>query len=59
MIVQACINGARGADFHPALPLDPDAMARDGAASVAAGAVELHVHARGAAPSPSGPSLPG
>lgn len=48
MIVQACINGARGADFHPALPLDPDAMARDGAASVAAGAVELHVHARGA-----------
>lgn len=48
MIVQACINGARAADFHLALPLDPDAMARDGAASVAAGAAELHVHARGA-----------
>ncbi|RWX58532.1 3-keto-5-aminohexanoate cleavage protein, partial [Mesorhizobium sp. M2A.F.Ca.ET.039.01.1.1] len=48
MIVQACINGARPADFHPALPLDPEAMARDAAASIAAGAAELHVHARGA-----------
>lgn len=48
MIVQACINGARPADFHPALPLDAEAMARDGAASIAAGAAELHVHARGA-----------
>jgi len=48
MIVQACINGARPADFHPALPLDPDSMARDGAASIASGAAELHVHARGA-----------
>jgi len=47
MIVQACINGARAADFHPALPLDAEAMARDGAASIAAGAAELHVHARG------------
>ncbi|TGP57264.1 3-keto-5-aminohexanoate cleavage protein [bacterium M00.F.Ca.ET.230.01.1.1] len=48
MIVQACINGARPATFHPALPLAPEAMARDAAASVAAGAAELHVHARGA-----------
>ncbi|RWL97898.1 MAG: 3-keto-5-aminohexanoate cleavage protein [Mesorhizobium sp.] len=48
MIVQACINGARSADFHPALPLDAHAMARDGAASIATGAAELHVHARGA-----------
>ncbi|AZO08852.1 MULTISPECIES: 3-keto-5-aminohexanoate cleavage protein [unclassified Mesorhizobium] len=48
MIVQACINGARPADFHPALPLDAHAMAQEGAASVAAGAAELHVHARGA-----------
>ncbi|CCV08236.1 conserved hypothetical protein [Mesorhizobium metallidurans STM 2683] len=47
MIVQTCINGARSADFHPQLPLDPKAMARDGAACVAAGAAELHVHARG------------
>lgn len=47
MIVQTCINGARSADFHPRLPLDADAMARDGAGCVAAGAAELHVHARG------------
>ena len=47
MIVQACINGARDAAFHPALPLTPDAMARDGAACVAAGAAEVHLHARG------------
>ncbi|MGX5842461.1 3-keto-5-aminohexanoate cleavage protein [Mesorhizobium sp. ArgA1] len=48
MIVQTCINGARPADFHPTLPLNAKAMARDGAASIAAGAAELHVHARGA-----------
>ncbi|RWP66628.1 MAG: 3-keto-5-aminohexanoate cleavage protein [Mesorhizobium sp.] len=47
MIVQTCINGAHSADFHPQLPLDADAMARDGASCVAAGAAELHVHARG------------
>lgn len=47
MIVQACINGARDAAFHPALPLTPDAMARDSAACVAVGAAEVHLHARG------------
>ena len=47
MIVQACVNGARDAAFHPALPLTPDAMARDSAACVAAGAAEVHFHARG------------
>jgi uncharacterized protein (DUF849 family) len=47
LIVQACINGARDAAFHPALPLTPDAMARDSAACVAAGAAEIHLHARG------------
>ncbi|UVC18192.1 3-keto-5-aminohexanoate cleavage protein [Mesorhizobium onobrychidis] len=47
MIVQTCINGARSADFHPQLPLNAEAMARVGAACVAAGAAELHVHARG------------
>ena len=46
MIVQACINGARAFGFHPALPLSADAMARDGAACVAAGAAELHLHPR-------------
>ncbi|NKL79758.1 3-keto-5-aminohexanoate cleavage protein [Rhizobium leguminosarum] len=48
MIVQACINGARPSDFHPLLPQTIDAMVRDAAASVAAGAAELHVHPRGA-----------
>ena len=47
MIVQACINGARPPDFHPALPLTADTMARDGAACIAAGAAELHLHPRG------------
>lgn len=46
MIVQACINGARPAGFHPGLPLTADAMARDGAACLAAGAAELHLHPR-------------
>jgi uncharacterized protein (DUF849 family) len=47
MIVQACINGARPATFHPALPLTAATMARDGAACVGAGAAELHLHPRG------------
>ena len=47
MIVQACLNGARAANFHSALPLTVEAMARDGAACVAAGAAELHLHPRG------------
>ena len=48
MIVQACINGARAADYHPRLPWTPDAIACDSAACVAAGAAELHIHARSA-----------
>ena len=47
VIVQACLNGARPLDYHPALPLTAEAMARDAAACVAAGAAELHVHPRG------------
>ena len=47
MIVQACLNGARAADYHPALPLTPEAMATDAAACVVAGAAEVHLHARG------------
>ncbi|SCM75892.1 conserved hypothetical protein [uncultured Pleomorphomonas sp.] len=48
MIVQACINGARPFDYHPALPLTVEAMARDSAACVAAGAAEIHLHPRAA-----------
>ena len=47
MIVQACINGARDAAFHPALPLTAEAVARDSALCIAAGAAEIHLHARG------------
>jgi len=45
MIVQACLNGARARGYHPALPISSDELARDGAACIAAGAAELHVHA--------------
>lgn len=48
MIVQACINGARDAAFHPALPLTPEAMAADCLACILAGAGEIHLHTRGA-----------
>ena len=48
MIIQACINGARPASFHPALPTTPDAIAADAAAAVAAGAHEVHLHVRDA-----------
>ena len=47
MIVQACLNGARPAGYHLALPVTPEAIARDAAACVAAGAAELHIHPRG------------
>ena len=46
MIVQACLNGARPAGFHPRLPLAAEALARGAASCVAAGAAELHVHPR-------------
>jgi uncharacterized protein (DUF849 family) len=48
MIVQACINGARPTGYHPRLPMTVEDIARDSAACVAAGAGELHIHARGA-----------
>lgn len=48
MIVQACLNGARQPDFHPKLPLTPEAIAADGVACLQAGAAELHIHPRGA-----------
>jgi len=48
-MLQACLNGNRDRDFHPALPCTPDELARDAAAVVAAGAEALHVHPRDAA----------
>ncbi len=47
MLIQACLNGARSKEYHPNLPIDPDTLAADAAAAVAAGAGELHLHVRG------------
>jgi uncharacterized protein (DUF849 family) len=47
MIVQACLNGARPASFHPRLPATPAAIVADAVEVVSAGAHELHVHVRG------------
>lgn len=46
MIVQACLNGARPAEYHQAAPISGEAVARDGAECVTAGAAELYVHPR-------------
>jgi uncharacterized protein (DUF849 family) len=46
VLVQACLNGARPAEYHSRLPLSAATMAEDGWRCVAAGASELHIHAR-------------
>jgi uncharacterized protein (DUF849 family) len=46
--LKACLNGARSADQHPALPITVDAMVADAAACVAAGAGAIHLHPRDA-----------
>jgi uncharacterized protein (DUF849 family) len=48
VLLEACLNGARGPDAHPRVPVDPDALARDAVAVLAQGADALHVHVRGA-----------
>jgi uncharacterized protein (DUF849 family) len=45
-MLQACLNGGRDRDFHPAVPVTPEELAHDAAAVVEAGADELHVHPR-------------
>ena len=47
-LLQACLNGGRAGSFHPAVPLTPEALARDAAAVAAAGAQALHGHPRDA-----------
>jgi uncharacterized protein (DUF849 family) len=47
-MLQACLNGARGHDYNPAVPVTPEALARDAAACLAVGANEFHIHPRGA-----------
>ncbi len=48
MRLQACLNGGRTQREHPAVPLTPQALARDAAATVRAGAECLHLHPRDA-----------
>jgi uncharacterized protein (DUF849 family) len=43
-LLEACLNGARRDDEHPAIPRTPDELARDAGACVAAGARVLHLH---------------
>lgn len=47
-MLQACLNGARGHDYNPAVPMTPEALAHDAAACLAVGANEFHIHPRGA-----------
>jgi uncharacterized protein (DUF849 family) len=47
-VIQACLNGARAPEEHPALPLTPEQLERDARAVVAAGAGSIHVHPRDA-----------
>lgn len=46
MLIQACLNGNRKPEEHPALPLSPEELARDARLSLDAGAGALHVHPR-------------
>lgn len=48
MLLQACLNGARSRDEHPALPLSAAELAADARACVAAGAGAIHLHPRDA-----------
>ena len=48
LLLKAAINGARTRADHPAVPLTPYEQASEAAASVAAGAGAIHVHARDA-----------
>ena len=45
-MLQACLNGPRPREDHPAVPLTPEELAADARRAVAAGAAELHVHPR-------------
>lgn len=46
-MLQACLNGGRKRDYHPALPLAADELASDARAVIAAGAEQIHLHVRG------------
>ena len=48
MLLQACLNGARGSDEHLALPVTARQLATDASACVARGARAIHCHPRDA-----------
>ncbi|KOV81153.1 hypothetical protein ADL03_30390 [Nocardia sp. NRRL S-836] len=44
--MQACLNGSRTAQEHPALPLSPERLAEDAADVAALGVTSVHLHPR-------------
>ena len=46
-VIQACLNGSRGREDHPAVPMLLDELVLSARACADAGAVSLHVHPRG------------
>lgn len=48
MLLQACLNGARSRDEHPALPVTAEQLAAAARACVAVGAGAIHLHPRDA-----------
>jgi uncharacterized protein (DUF849 family) len=45
-VLQACLNGSRTAEEHPALPLTPERLAEDAADVAALGVTSVHIHPR-------------
>src|SRR5829696_2307858 len=45
-VVQACLNGARTRDEHPALPVTPEEVVADVLRVVEAGAGAVHLHVK-------------
>jgi uncharacterized protein (DUF849 family) len=45
-VLQACLNGAREPDSHPALPVTPQQLAADAAALAELGVTHFHLHPR-------------
>ena len=45
-MLQACLNGSRTAEEHPALPLTPERLAEDAADVAALGVTSVHLHPR-------------
>jgi uncharacterized protein (DUF849 family) len=43
-LLEACLNGSRSREEHPAVPTTPDDLASEGRDAVAAGARVLHLH---------------